>query len=160
MTAPHPRALAPRSCAAAPRSPRSRHLQTRFGTQKLCATKSLGTASQDVPMDWVAGVGQWNASLLLLACCKTLCYQLQLPRRSHPGDLRLRACRWRPRDPRKSVGRPPGCLRREPSALQPAPASRLRAAPPPQSSITAAPNGQGTRRRSLKIRPSSRILES
>ena len=27
-------------------------------------------------MDWVAGVGQWNASLLLLACCKTLCYQL------------------------------------------------------------------------------------
>ena len=40
------------------------------------------TAFQDVPMDWVAGVGQWNASLLLLACCKTLCYQL--PRRSHP----------------------------------------------------------------------------
>ena len=31
-------------------------------------------------MDWVAGVGQWNPSLLLLARCKTLCYQLQLPR--------------------------------------------------------------------------------
>ena len=80
VTAPHPRALAPRSCAAAPRSPRSRHLQTRFGTQKVCATNPW--VPQDVPTDWVAGVGQWNASLLLLACCKTLCYQL--PRRSRP----------------------------------------------------------------------------
>ena len=49
---------------------------------KNCATNFLGTAFQDVSIDWVAGVGQWNASFLLLACCKTLCYQLL--RRSPP----------------------------------------------------------------------------